>query len=139
MALRIEPELVVEKKMSSLLLIKASKAAALPPTSTTSTSSHVRLPYWRPASTDSCNAGEPFTKAARLPLRSSIFSTPRSAAQKRLRQFPPIEASIIRTRCGPQSRSEEPSELQSLMRISYAVFCLKKKKKQVHNNDTQRT
>src|SRR3546814_4420307 len=30
----------------------------------------------------------------------------------------------------PQSRSEEhTSELQSLMRISYAVFCLKKKKK----------
>src|SRR3546814_996520 len=29
-----------------------------------------------------------------------------------------------------QARSEEhPSELQSLMRISYAVFCLKKKKK----------
>src|SRR3546814_2112169 len=37
------------------------------------------------------------------------------------------------TRCG--SRSEEhTSELQSLMRISYAVFCLKKKKK----NTTQR-
>src|SRR3546814_8459756 len=31
-------------------------------------------------------------------------------------------------------RSEEPtSELQSLMRISYAVFCLKKKKKQEPN------
>src|SRR3546814_1688547 len=31
-------------------------------------------------------------------------------------------------------RSEEhTSELQSLMRISYAVFCLKKKKKQQHN------
>src|SRR3546814_7769157 len=31
----------------------------------------------------------------------------------------------------PRSRSEEhTSELQSLMRISYAVFCLKKKKKQ---------
>src|SRR3546814_9191002 len=30
----------------------------------------------------------------------------------------------------PPLRSEEhPSELQSLMRISYAVFCLKKKKK----------
>src|SRR3546814_1970408 len=30
---------------------------------------------------------------------------------------------------GPRSRSEEhTSELQSLMRISYAVFCLKKKK-----------
>src|SRR3546814_1064785 len=38
-------------------------------------------------------------------------------------------------------RSEEhTSELQSLMRISYAVFCLKKKKKKAHNarrlNDT---
>src|SRR3546814_5064344 len=33
--------------------------------------------------------------------------------------------------CGPtETRSEEhTSELQSLMRISYAVFCLKKKKK----------
>src|SRR3546814_1325867 len=32
-------------------------------------------------------------------------------------------------------RSEEhTSELQSLMRISYAVFCLKKKKKNKHNN-----
>src|SRR3546814_7563972 len=34
-------------------------------------------------------------------------------------------------RAAPISRSEEhTSELQSLMRISYAVFCLKKKKKQ---------
>src|SRR3546814_8389590 len=33
------------------------------------------------------------------------------------------------------SRSEEhTSELQSLMRISYAVFCLKKKKKKQHTN-----
>src|SRR3546814_3900513 len=32
-------------------------------------------------------------------------------------------------KCGVPSRSEEhTSELQSLMRISYAVFCLKKKK-----------
>src|SRR3546814_2610489 len=36
----------------------------------------------------------------------------------------------------PKTRSEEhTSELQSLMRISYAVFCLKKKKKQnTHTN-----
>src|SRR3546814_8690379 len=34
-------------------------------------------------------------------------------------------------------RSEEhTSELQSLMRISYAVFCLKKKKKEITNNST---
>src|SRR3546814_8069302 len=35
-------------------------------------------------------------------------------------------------------RSEEhTSELQSLMRISYAVFCLKKKKKQQIDNQTR--
>src|SRR3546814_10092260 len=35
------------------------------------------------------------------------------------------------------ARSEEhTSELQSLMRISYAVFCLKKKIKQRHRQDT---
>src|SRR3546814_2456536 len=34
----------------------------------------------------------------------------------------------------PQHRSEEhTSELQSLMRISYAVFCLKKKKNKQHS------
>src|SRR3546814_9255492 len=38
----------------------------------------------------------------------------------RLLHYPPVEA--------PAKRSEEhTSELQSLMRISYAVFCLKKK------------
>src|SRR3546814_3933287 len=31
---------------------------------------------------------------------------------------------------GPERSEEHTSELQSLMRISYAVFCLKKKKKQ---------
>src|SRR3546814_8530484 len=35
------------------------------------------------------------------------------------------------------ARSEEhTSELQSLMRISYAVFCLKNKKKYINNNNT---
>src|SRR3546814_3962248 len=44
--------------------------------------------------------------------------------------------STVSTICGalrPAARSEaHTSELQSLMRISYAVFCLKKKKKQTH-------
>src|SRR3546814_5119143 len=40
-----------------------------------------------------------------------------------------------RCQCKPGERSEEhTSELQSLMRISYAVFCLKKKQKQQHQN-----
>src|SRR3546814_6680830 len=35
--------------------------------------------------------------------------------------------------CASTMRSEEhTSELQSLMRISYAVFCLKKKKNKIH-------
>src|SRR3546814_10792494 len=51
---------------------------------------------------------------------------------------PMIFASVVRsgripdkpcTPCGPRSE-EHTSELQSLMRISYAVFCLKKKKKE---------
>src|SRR3546814_2342895 len=41
-------------------------------------------------------------------------------------------------RAEPGGRSEEhTSELQSLMRISYAVFCLKKKKKQKHKSTMQ--
>src|SRR3546814_3438308 len=39
---------------------------------------------------------------------------------------------------GEDKRSEEhTSELQSLMRISYAVFCLKKKKKQNSNKNVE--
>src|SRR3546814_3378950 len=42
---------------------------------------------------------------------------------------------VLREACR-QARSEEhTSELQSLMRISYAVFCLKKKKKNKKEND----
>src|SRR3546814_16496926 len=50
--------------------------------------------------------------------RGAILSTPRANE---------IDAVLRR---GGRHRSEEhTSELQSLMRISYAVFCLKKKKK----------
>src|SRR3546814_8233184 len=39
-----------------------------------------------------------------------------------------------------EKRSEEhTSELQSLMRISYAVFCLKKKNRTINNNISQDT
>src|SRR3546814_13317369 len=34
--------------------------------------------------------------------------------------------------CGPRRSEEHTSELQSLMRISYAVFCLKKKKNNIY-------
>src|SRR3546814_1775640 len=45
---------------------------------------------------------------------------------------------VFRGRRGDLLRSEEhTSELQSLMRISYAVFCLKKKNKQIRDNIQQ--
>src|SRR3546814_3275149 len=49
---------------------------------------------------------------------------------------------LMRLPGGQRQRSEEhTSELQSLMRISYAVFCLKKKKRNKHNltNSSQKT
>src|SRR3546814_7970595 len=56
--------------------------------------------------------------------RSSRTKRPRCAAAKRPQR--PL----------PTPRSEEhTSELQSLMRISYAVFCLKKKNDQLHKRD----
>src|SRR3546814_5155174 len=55
----------------------------------------------------------------------------------------PARARHARTEYGSNTdmrvRSEEhTSELQSLMRISYAVFCLKKKKKQKKKKDVSR-
>src|SRR3546814_3906708 len=60
----------------------------------------------------------------------------------RLRHAGPGGVEPVRTVPQETLRSEEhTSELQSLMRISYAVFCLKKKKnttlKKVHTNSTQ--
>src|SRR3546814_7890953 len=55
---------------------------------------------------------------------------------RRGRQEPRPGTCSGRTNAG---RSEEhTSELQSLMRISYAVFCLKKKNKKINNNNRQR-
>src|SRR3546814_3494447 len=53
------------------------------------------------------------------------------------REFPLVLATRPEGLLADQVRSEEhTSELQSLMRISYAVFCLKKKKKQQLTTDT---
>src|SRR3546814_1937354 len=50
------------------------------------------------------------------------------------------KAAPDRHRCRPPPRSEEhTSELQSLMRISYAVFCLKKKIKTKHKTNIKST
>src|SRR3546814_2869233 len=58
--------------------------------------------------------------------RSQLSASAKYAFRPSSLSFTPIAISAART-CGWQRRSEEhTSELQSLMRNSYAVFCLKK-------------
>src|SRR3546814_8117651 len=68
-----------------------------------------------------------FIPTTRLP------STSRCSAETPLRRVTPASSADASSRAAsafPMVRSEEhTSELQSLMRISYAVFCLKKKKR----------
>src|SRR3546814_2804775 len=78
-----------------------------------------------------------------LRLRPGMFAQVSLAPTRRETVLIPSEA-VIRTgertlvmlaQQGGGYRSEEhTSELQSLMRISYAVFCLKKKKRKKQNN-----
>src|SRR3546814_1542117 len=75
----------------------------------------------------------PYTTLFRSPVAETLYG----AFRRRVR---PPGAAAVRSgrRCRPRGvargtggRSEEhTSELQSLMRISYAVFCLKKKNRQ---------
>src|SRR3546814_7306017 len=72
--------------------------------------------------------GHPAGKGARPRLglrRGARHDAPRPAGRGQ-EDWPPL---------GNRQRSEEhTSELQSLMRISYAVFCLKKKKKKQNSS-----
>src|SRR3546814_5160327 len=53
-------------------------------------------------------------------------------------QWRSFSATVGRSEATVTPRSEEhTSELQSLMRISYAVFCLKKKKKNIQHEKTK--
>src|SRR3546814_8391569 len=74
-------------------------------------------------------ARDPFRCIDRRPeLRDALRQRPHRAAYRT-----PARSTLRRLR----SRSEEhTSELQSLMRISYAVFCLKKKKQTPHPINT---
>src|SRR3546814_3902420 len=77
----------------------------------------------------------PYTTLFRSSRRARVTRTcgapsaeTKSCAARPMRRSSPGSPSSARIR---GARSEEhTSELQSLMRISYAVFCLKKKKKQ---------
>src|SRR3546814_8844881 len=75
--------------------------------------------------------GGGLTRALALTLALLAFHQARKACEEN-RWAPAIRASVllsltVLTTLGTRSE-EHTSELQSLMRISYAVFCLKKKK-----------
>src|SRR3546814_1283950 len=70
---------------------------------------------------------------ASLMIKAGALQNPTPQAVIGQHVMPLIPAGKVGFRSGKYMRSEEhTSELQSLMRISYAVFCLKKKKKQQH-------
>src|SRR3546814_1860759 len=100
-----------------------------------------RLQYSRSMSMRGASAS--CTMKMRSPGIARIDSTSIRLARvwKESRMSPMLGCSARRTIS--QARSEEhTSELQSLMRISYAVFCLKKKKQQKqdhHNKKIQNT
>src|SRR3546814_8095354 len=85
----------------------------------------------------------PYTTLFRSPLEPRRFPRPAPNADALARAFDLIAAAkkpiivagngAVRRHASPQLRrlrsEEHTSELQSLMRISYAVFCLKKKNK----------
>src|SRR3546814_3475741 len=66
--------------------------------------------------------------AGRLAAHLPDFSQRGLAVDLRLALAEPVEVGPVEDEQGFRSE-EHTSELQSLMRISYAVFCLKKKKK----------
>src|SRR3546814_1285428 len=70
--------------------------------------------------------------ATRMPSTCYSFQPERKTIAKRVGVIRDFRKEQTQPLAG---RSEEhTSELQSLMRISYAVFCLKKKKQNKHNN-----
>src|SRR3546814_7071693 len=80
------------------------------------------------------------------PVTGGLYKLPNVLIQCRRKPLPP--ATLCNPPCGYpkyilpedpnfcvlEDRKEHTSELQSLMRISYAVFCLKKKQKQRRHN-----
>src|SRR3546814_8307852 len=78
----------------------------------------------------------PTARCAHAAARSRATSTtPRSAAAPDLRS--PCRREPRGNPVGAARSEEHTSELQSLMRISYAVFCLKKKKHDDTENETR--
>src|SRR3546814_4957184 len=61
-------------------------------------------------------------------VRTAFAAHYYNEAFRRLGRHPRLIGPVMQLLDGPVRSEEHTSELQSLMRISYAVFCLKKKK-----------
>src|SRR3546814_5771392 len=90
-----------------------------------------RLPKWRSQGTLARHWKESLTPSPPLARIRRAISSP-AIIRKRLKR----QAFLSRASGLPARSEEHTSELQSLMRISSAVFCLKKKK---HRNATHHT
>src|SRR3546814_9899530 len=77
----------------------------------------------------------PYTTLFRSPDRPESCASGRRGSAGRPRRTP-MSVDRSRPARGGRRSEEHTSELQSLMRISYAVFCLKKKKKQRQHKQT---
>src|SRR3546814_6921397 len=100
----------------------------------------------RPPSSTRTDTLFPYTTLFRSPRRAFLGAGPRQPGAARnarparagaRRDDPLLDAchGARRTPLRPDRSEEHTSELQSLMRISYAVFCLKKKT-HINNNTT---
>src|SRR3546814_3708983 len=89
-------------------------------------------PAHRPPARRAAHLRPPARSAADHPITALV-----GAMGRVLTRLATASQQLLQERLRPRARSEEhTSELQSLMRISYAVFCLKKKKK--NKNTTTR-
>src|SRR3546814_5626046 len=85
----------------------------------------------------------PYTTLFRSGVPRSKLPLPRPSRRRRALRRRPRLLNVLRWRRSHDRRGfrseEHTSELQSLMRISYAVFCLKKKKKIITCDESQST
>src|SRR3546814_10161060 len=90
-----------------------------------------RVPHLSPAEIDSSNGeGKPveqYSCAATVHLCAARSANSTSAANVVSTNLCQIAQDSLSCNAGERRSEEHTSELQSLMRISYAVFCLKKK------------
>src|SRR3546814_2808676 len=112
---------------------RSTRTDTLFPYTTLFRSQHQHLPDSHPDQGDRAAARSPRRSSA--PARADATIVPGGVGSREpVRQLCGLDETA-RSRC----RSEEhTSELQSLMRISYAVFCLKKKKQHTPSHE-QRT